>query len=430
MNGIAARPTAVRWRVLALLVAASFVSYVLRYNVSTAGPAMIEDLSLTEIQFGWILAAFTAGYTVFQFPGGVLGDRFGPRRALAAIAVAWFVLTILTSFVPAGNDSSVFLIVASLIVVRFLVGAAHAPIYPLTNCVIERWFPIGCWALPQGLTSVGLTVGTAVTAPVLAWMLLQYGWRLSFIMLAPLGLAVTALWWWYVRDDPGEHRSVNQAEVELILANRPPLEEAADAAPAWLRVLKNRDVLLLTLSYACMNFTFYEMFNWVFYYLVSIREVASQEAGFLTSFLWIAGAAGALSGGLVCDALTRRFDIGRGCRWTGMTCMLASGLLLLLAALSASVYLTVACLCACFLCNQMTEGAYWAASMGVGGRHAAAAGGVMNTGANAMGFVNSLLVPFIAGMFGWTAAIATGTLFALIGAVLWLFIRADRQMPE
>jgi sugar phosphate permease len=78
------RPSSVRWRVLALLVLASFVSYVLRSNISIAGPAMMTDLGLTEKQLGYILAAFTAGYTIFQFPGGVFGVKVGMRRAISS----------------------------------------------------------------------------------------------------------------------------------------------------------------------------------------------------------------------------------------------------------------------------------------------------------------------------------------------------------
>ena len=81
------RATAIRWRILLILALASFISYVLRTNLSFAAPAMMEDLGLNEIQWGWVLAAFTAGYAIFQFPGGILGDRFGPRRVLAVIAV-------------------------------------------------------------------------------------------------------------------------------------------------------------------------------------------------------------------------------------------------------------------------------------------------------------------------------------------------------
>ena len=53
----------------------SFIAYVLRTNLSFAAPEMMADLGLSELQWGWVMAAFTAGYTIFQFPGGLLGDR-------------------------------------------------------------------------------------------------------------------------------------------------------------------------------------------------------------------------------------------------------------------------------------------------------------------------------------------------------------------
>ncbi len=424
------RPSSVRWRVLGLLVLASFISYVLRYNVSTAGPAMMIDLDLTEAQLGYILAAFTAGYTIFQFPGGVFGVVLGPRRALTIVMVAWSLLTVLTSAVPGEIFGSATFTLIALIGVRFLVGAAHAPIYPLTGGVVERWFPVGGWALPNGLSSTGLTLGTAATAPVLAWMLTFLGWRQSFLLLAPLGLIGAALWWWYARDHAAEHPSVNREEVEFIYANRPQAEAASDGQPSWLRVLKNRDVILLALSYFCMNYVFYQMFNWVFYYLVNVRGFESQQAGFATSSQWIAAAVGATAGGLICDVLCRRYGLRRGCAWPAMAGVTLSGLFLLAGSVSGSAYIAVACLAASFLFNQITEGAFWTAGIAIGGRHAAAACGVMNTGGNAVGFVNALLVPFTAAALGWTAAMITGTVFALISALLWLFIRTDRPVAD
>ena len=424
------RPSNIRWRVLALLVLASFISYVLRYNVSTAGPAMMIDLNLTEAQFGYILAAFTAGYTIFQFPGGVFGDLLGPRRALTFIMVAWAALTLLTSVVPDQSYGGVTLTVIALITVRFLVGAAHAPIYPLTGGVVERWFPVGGWALPNGLSSTGLTLGTAATAPVLAWMLTFLGWRQSFVLLAPLGLIGAVLWWWYARDNASDHPAANAAEVELIYANRPLAAAADDSQPSWLRVLRNRNVLLLTLSYFCMNYVFYQMFNWVFYYLVTVRGFESQQAGLLTSVQWIAAAVGATVGGLLCDFLCRRYGLRRGCAWPAMFGVTISGLFLLAGSITANAYVAVACLAASFLFNQITEGAFWAAGIAIGGRHAAAACGVMNTGGNAVGFINALLVPFTAATLGWTAAMITGTAFAFVSAALWLFIRTDQLVAD
>lgn len=422
------RATGVRWRVLALLVLVSFVSYVLRSDVSIASTAIIEDLGLTEQQLGYILAAFAAGYTIFQFPGGVFGLKLGARRAMTVIMVLWGLLIMLTA--AAGSfAASTTTVLAALIGVRFLVGAAHAPIYPLTGAVVERWFPIGGWALPNGLSSTGLTLGYAAVAPALAVMIVQFGWQMSFVMLGPIAFVGAVFWWWYVRDEPGQHVSVNDAEAALIVANRPDVAAIETDQPSWLRILKNRDVLLLTLAYFCMNYVFYLMFNWVFYYLDNVRGFDPAAAGFFTSVQWIAAAIGATLGGFLCDFLCRRNGMRWGCARPAMVALFLSGTFLFVGAFAGSAYIAVGCLALSFLCNQVTEAAFWAAGIGIGGRNAAAACGVMNTGGNSAGIVFALLVPFIAGKLGWTTAIAIGTLFAFLSATLWFFIRADRPEP-
>jgi len=422
------RPTNIRWRVFLILALASFVSYMLRSNVSIAAPAMIRDLHLSEIQFGWILAAFTAGYAIFQFPGGVFGDSVGPRKALTIVAVFWSVLTLLTAAVPGPDVASIGVTMGALMLVRFLVGAVHAPIYPLTNCTVSRWFPVGSWALPHGLSSTALTLGLAATAPLLPWLIDLYDWRISFLIITPGGLLVAVIWWWYARDRPAEHDSVNDDEFALISAAQPPPVADLPPPPGWVRVLKSRNVLLLTMSYFCMNFVFYEAFNWFYYYLAEVREFDPQTAGFLTSSQWIAGGAGAALGGWLCDRWCHIKGIRWGCRMPIIVGMTASAILLFVGAFHPNAVVAVALLAACFFFNQMTEGSYWATSIAVSGQFAGASGGVMNTGGNAVGVLNALIVPWFAARFGWEVAIASGGAFALLGALLLLFVRPDRPL--
>jgi ACS family glucarate transporter-like MFS transporter len=94
------RRTQVRWVILALLFIVSFVAYVLRTNMSIAGENMMADLGLSKIQLGMILSAFAWGYAIFQFPGGIFGNRVGCRRALTIIAVLWGILTLATGRRP------------------------------------------------------------------------------------------------------------------------------------------------------------------------------------------------------------------------------------------------------------------------------------------------------------------------------------------
>jgi ACS family glucarate transporter-like MFS transporter len=419
----------VRWRIFGVIALGSFVSYVLRANLSIAAPAMMDDLSLDEAQWGLVLAAFTAGYALFQFPGGVLGDRLGPRRALTLIALLWAALTVGTALVPGPGTASAAAILGVLVVVRFAVGAVHAPIFPVQNTVFLRWFPAGRRALPLGLSSTALTLGFAAAAPAIAWLVVAAGWRWAFLLIAPLGLFVGILWWWYGRDDPADHRAVGEAELAFIHSGDTSTVDASEAASVPLsKVLLNRDVLFLTASYSCMNFVFYEVFNWFYLYLVEQRGFDPVVAGWITSTQWLAGAAGAALGGWLCDRLCRRYGLRWGSRLPVVVGLVVSGALLVGGATSTTPVVAVTLLALCFLFNQVTEGAYWSSSISIGGAVAGSAGGVMNTGANLMGIANAMLIPVFAQAFGWTVAIGSGALFALAGAIFMLAVRADRRV--
>ncbi|MEX0706454.1 MAG: MFS transporter [Woeseia sp.] len=426
--GLAGGASTVRWRILALIIAASFISYVLRTNVSVVGETMIDDLGLTEVHLGMIFSSFALGYALFQIPGGVMGDRMGSRLAVVIIAVAWALLTVFTASVPGTEYLPVAGIVGLLIVLRFLVGATHAPIFPVTcGGTIANWFPAGGWGLPNGLSSTGLTLGAAATAPLLVWLMEGFGWRGALLLTAPSALLLAGAWWWYVRDYPRDHKSVSASELALIDAGRPPPEDER-VAGAWKVAIKNRDVLLLTGSYFCMNYVFYLFFNWFFFYLVDVRGFSARDAGMLTSAQWILGAAGATAGGFICDWLTRRYGLRWGPRWLAIPSLVLCAVFLVLGATSGNTILTVTFLCICFGCTQLTEAAYWATTISVSGRHAAAASGILNTGGNVVGFAGGMMVPLIATVWGWTVSVSTGAVFALLGALLWLLIRGDRQM--
>lgn len=417
-----------RWAVLAVIIFASFIAYVLRTNLSIVSETMMHDLGMNEYQLGMVFSAFAAGYTVFQFPGGVFGDRFGPRFTITAIAIAWALLTILTAVIPGTDVLSVGAIVAALIVTRFLVGAVHAPFFPVTiGGTIASWFPVRQWGLPNGLSSTGLTLGAAATAPIVVWLMESCGWRGALLITAPTAFFVAAVYRWFVTDDPKDHPLIGADELSLIKSDRPPTEDTP-AKGAWKLALKNKNILLITISYFCMNYVFYLFFNWFFFYLVDVKGFSATDAGILTAALWILGAVGATAGGFICDLMVRRLGIRMGPRYLTMTALILSGVFLFVGASSDNVMITVVMLCICFACNQLSEAPFWVATMSVAGKHAQVATGVLNTGGNIPGIVGGMLVPFIANLLGWPAAIMSGSVFAIVGALLWIFVRADEPM--
>jgi MFS transporter, ACS family, glucarate transporter len=415
-EGIPVRPTGVRWRLLWLMVIGSMVAYVLRLNVSIAGEAMIRDLLLTPVQFGLILSAFAWGYGIFQVPGGLFGEWLGPRRALALAITAWGLVTLGTAAAGAS------LIVGVAMALRFLMGAAQAPIFPVTaGCTVRAWFPLTGWPMSNAWLVVGATVGGVIAGPFVAWLVIQLGWRASFLVLSPLAFIGAALWWWYTRDDPATHPHVNQAELALIRADPPPA--VLDEPGAWKAVLVQRDVLLLTASYFCENYVFYLFFNWFFFYLTEVRQFSAQVSGWFTGLQWGIGAAAGLAGGMICQQLIRRWGVLAGTRATAVGGLACCAGLLVAGAAADHVVLAVLLLCLSFGCVMLAESAYWVAAMVAGGRHAAAATGLMNTGGNVVGALGAVSVPLIAGLFGWFAAVASGALFALVAAAIWFAVR-------
>src|SRR5438067_6115210 len=98
--GMANSPTAVRWRIAALLFAIVVLTFLDRMNMSVAARYIQLDFQFNNSQIGWILSAYVAGYALFQIPGGLLGDRFGPRKLLTFVVTGWSAATALTAAAP------------------------------------------------------------------------------------------------------------------------------------------------------------------------------------------------------------------------------------------------------------------------------------------------------------------------------------------
>jgi ACS family glucarate transporter-like MFS transporter len=417
---------AIRYRILGLLFVLSFVNYLLRNSLSVAQPTISAEYQFTATQFGLIYGAFNIAYTVFQVPSGVAGDRWGPRLVLAVAAVAWGILCALTGLLPdllAATTSGALL---ALMAVRFLMGIANAPMFPVAAGAFGRWFPLGQWGFPNSVLSSGLTLGQAAVGLLVPALILAFGWRASFWMLAPLGIAAGLWWSWYGRNEPAEHAGVSPAERALIAAGRAPEPPAAPGS--WRVVLRNRNVLLIAASYFSMNYVFYIFSNWLYTYLVEERGFGLLAAGFLYALPFIVGAVLAAIGGATCDLLSKRLGLALGCRLPAIAGLLMVAWLLLAGAAAPNAYVAAALLALCFGFTQFTEGAYWQGTTAVAGRHTATATGVLNTGGNLVGFL-APLVGYLVDTFGWWTALATGSGFALVGAALWLLVRIEAR-PE
>ncbi len=194
--------------------------------------------------------------------------------------------------------------------------------------------------------------------------------------------------------------------------------------------MTNRSVLLLSLSYVCMNYVFYLISNWCFLYLVQERHFNILESGLLSMLPPLGAALGAGIGGVLVSGACRRLGTRWGFRAVPLLALPGAGLLLLLVVNLSNAYLALAALTLAYLVVELTEAAYWGGTMEVARADSMSASGVLNTGGNLGGLIGIPIVAHLSGGGHWTSAFALGALFALIGMLLWLGIDADRPIVQ
>src|SRR5450631_434622 len=414
----------IRWRIFSFLFGFGFLAYVQQKTITVAAERMMPELGLSQLQIGWLEQAFVLGYAIFQMPGGIFGQRLGARRTFVIIGVTAFLATIATPLAPeffGGRGLFVALLGAQL-----LLGCSQGAIFPVSAGVFEAWFPANRWSFVQGLQTMGLQLGAALTPPLIASLMTILGWQRALLWASVPALGLIASWAWYGRNTPQEHPSVSEKELREIgthhsAPGEPTVDASINVRQLW-GLLKNRNVLLLGISYMCMNYSFYLLSNWVFLYLIQERKFSLLESGWLATAPPLAAGLGAGIGGVATGILCQRLGDRWGFRLIPLVALPVSAVLLLLAVNAANPYLAVVALATCFGCVELTEGAFWGAGMTVGRGDTMAVCGFMNTGGNLGGIISIPIVAYFSGQHLWFTAFIIGAGFALVSAVAWLGI--------
>ena len=417
----------IRTPIFAMLFAFSFTGYVQRQSISVAAERMMPELGLTQVDVGWLLTAFLFTYAIFQLPGALIGQVWGPRKMLAAIGLTTVIASVLTAASPLLAAAGVLL--GTMLLARSLLGAAQAALFPVISGTVRYWFPVGRWASAQGLTVTGLWLGAATASPLIAWLMQDYGWQRALVFSSLPSLLLVALWYWFARDRPEEHSMVSAAELAE-LAGNPPYDPGAPlTAKRVFRVLGDPQILRITASYFIMNYVFYLVAFWSFLYLVQERKLSVLESG------WLASPAvrrcGRRFGRRRPDrgSPAPRFGDRVGLRIIPLAALPCAAVFLYLTVSLANPYWAVAALCLGFGFIEVTEGPYWAATMHLAPSDTMAGTAILNTGGNLGGVVATPIIAALSAGHNWSLVFATGAATSVAAAALWLTIDAGRNQP-
>lgn len=230
-----ARLGRVRWRVCALLLAATTINYVDRQVLGVLAPFLQTQIGWNEIQYGYIVTAFQAAYALGLLCSGAVIDRFGTRLGYALAIGLW-------SLAAMGHALATS--VVGFAIARFFLGLGESGNFPAALKTVAEWFPRRERALATGIFNSGSNIG-AIVAPLLVPLIATaWGWQAAFLFTGVLSATWLAVWW-FSYHPPEQQPRLSAAELAYI---RSDAHEPVQRRLSWLQVLRHRQAWAFVLG--------------------------------------------------------------------------------------------------------------------------------------------------------------------------------------
>lgn len=423
------RPTNVRLWVIVGLALASTFAYLTRNALGPANTTIQQELSLSPKAMGVIMATFFLGYTFFQVPSGLMANRWGTRRVLPLLCLAWSACGVWT-----GSANSVSAFWWS----RFISGLAQAGLVPCSAKAVRDWVPPAQTGLASSAVAGSMTLGGVIAAGLTSQLMPQLGWRGVFFLYSAVGVLWAMLFYATFRNRPEEHPKVNPEELELIRAGReaPVLAEAVakERPREVLAAMATSPTLwLLCLQAFCRAFGVVFFSTWFPAYLEKGRGVDRVEAGMLSMWPQVGILVGNLVGGFLADWLlsrTRSKWVSR-CATSAVALLLCAGTLYA-ATVIPDAHMAVWAIVLGSVCFGCGSPAGWAAQMDVSGKHTATVFAIANMAGNFGAWVCPIVLgqtieSINLGQTSWSMLLYIIAGIYLLGAIFWVLINPHRS---
>ncbi|MBT9330774.1 MFS transporter [Paracidobacterium acidisoli] len=257
-NSLYARVT---WRLLPILVLCYIIAYLDRVNVGFAKLQMLHDLHFSEATYGLGAGIFFVGYCTFEVPGNLLLSRYGARRWLARIMVAWGIISACTLFVRTP---------VSFYVLRCLLGIAEASLFPGIIFYLTGWYPARRRGHILALFMAAQPVSGLIGSPLSGWIM-QFlqgtgrlaGWQWLFLIEAFPAIVMGVVFHYCISDRIRDAHWLSEEQKQW-LESRIDTESAhKQKHGSFLSILGSGRVWLLSLISFCSVMGLYGISFWL-----------------------------------------------------------------------------------------------------------------------------------------------------------------------
>jgi len=238
-------------RIMPFLILLFVVAWLDRVNVGFAKLQMSADLGFSNAVYGFGAGIFYLGYLLFEVPSNLLLARIGARKTIARITLLWGVTSMATMFVKSAT---------SFYVLRFLLGAFEAGLYPGVILYLTYWFPTHRRARMTGVFMTAIPVAGILGGPISGWIMSAMSgrqglanWQWLFLLEGIPSVVMGLLTLAFVVNTPDQARWLTADEKRLVLEDLE--EDRRQAGPrthGFADALRIPSVWLLTVIYFCV----------------------------------------------------------------------------------------------------------------------------------------------------------------------------------
>jgi len=418
--------TRVRWIMMFIVFLISTVSYLDRTNLSVGAPVIKEQFHLSPVQLGVILSAFSWSYAIAQIPAGMIANWLKPRKTYFYGMLCWCIILIATTQAASYGAWVIF---------RIPFGIAEAITWPAASVLLARWFPRVEYSQAMSLQNLGLVIGAAVAPPIVAFLIVNWGWQMAFIITGLMAAILGIFFFIYGKDNPEEHKSVSKEELDWIKQDQVEDDNAEEqSVPGLYRALLKRPTLWAAgMANFGLDFVNFMFLTWYPTYLTDKYHMTLSKMGVMAMEPYLFGLVTVLGSG----AIVRRMVNNGHDSVSARKMMISLGLILGTLTLFVTpfinnIYASVTCMSFGYAFVMSILGPMWSTAAEIGGKKGAGfVSGAINFIGNIGGILSPLLMGYVLQYFNsFTPAIIVAAAVTLVSCVIFLItyrVNQDRE---
>ena len=280
-----------RWWIISLIGLATVINYIDRSALAIMWPGISEELSLTDSDYAIILNVFMVSYALGQSISGKMYDVVGTKIGYVISIFFWSLASLLHAFSRGLLSISAF---------RVLLGVSEAGNWPGAVKSNAEWFPVKERAVAQGIFNAGASLGSVVAPPLIAFLYVGFGWKLTFIVIGLTGMLWIIPWLIFNKKKPDSHPWITEQEKKHIVSGRHEGRQKEDSQEGLSisQIIGHKESWSVLSSRFFLEPIWWLFVGWMPIYLKNTYGFDVKEIGMFAWVPFVGAALGSVTGGL------------------------------------------------------------------------------------------------------------------------------------